>query len=1359
MTQAQKKGKRMTKHSASPKNPSHTGFFATLAAFFPSRGTTTPKITIVTTFVVLTAFLAFTGTALAAAPTVSSESTSPTVKPSEELRLEATVNAGEEAAGVTTECHFQYGKTSVIEPTVACEQGTPPGTLEGGEQGVTATVKGLKPGTTYHYRVVLKNTSGKIEGNPEAVTTLPVPSTEAASAIGATTATFHGKLTPFNSTEPPEYFFSYNVGEELACTNEHETGHETASAEAVTTKVTELQPNQKYTVCLLATNTLGNYEEDVTPKYFETLPAPPKIDSESASSNSTEATLFAQVNPNNEPTKYTFEYSTTEANKKLTGTIVTINGASELTGGTDQTAEVLTGAVLEAGKTYYYRVVAANAQSEIEPHPAEGEVQSFTTVPTPATDPVTAIGTTTATFNGHLTLSALATSYSFDYKLGGSECTGESSTSSTAATSASVSTPVSGLQPGRLYTVCLVTANAFGSQAGPAVTFKTLPETYVTDASSSSATLHAVLDPEGSTTTYSFQYGTNTTYGPETPPASAGSGSKPIAVEAHIQGLSAGTVYHFRVVGSVGAQAFQGADMTFTTQPEGSEFSLPDGREYEMVSPPDKYGGTIEPITHEGGVIQASENGDAITYVSVNPVVSEPPGNRALEDAQVLSRRGPEGWSTEEITTPHNDVGLFTLGKPAEYQFFSPDLALGLVEPKGETSLPPLSEGAERTIYLRNDNDCAPTRSERIPSTCYLALVTAANVEVPGSKIAQHEGEGLSEHPIFQGASPDLSHVVFKDFEPLTKGAGSNGLYEWAGGHLSLVSVLPGSAGPTGGSAVQLGAGAENEVVRHAVSNNGSRLIWRDEGALYLRDMARGETVQVDAPEPGGEGGGEAVFQTASSDGSKIFFTDYARLTANATVSLGADAADLYVFEVTSGEGEALAGRLTDLSVDPSFAKDGERAAVQGEIIGASEDGSYVYFVANGLIGDAEERGATPGDCKGQEPGRACNLYVEHFDGSGWEAPEWVATLSGEDFPDWSEDRKHLPGLTARVSPDGRWLAFMSDESLTGYDNVDVNSDVPDEEVFLFDAGSGSHPSTLVCASCDPTGARPVGVFDPRGGEGEGVRLLVDERVVWEGRWLAGSVPGWTSDEIYRALYQSRYLSDSGRLFFDAAGGLVPADTNGKEDVYEFEPAGVPAGERACSSASASSSEVFKPARAFEVELAAGKKEEGEEGAGCVALISSGTSSRESAFLDANATGGRDSEGNEGGGDVFFLTASQLVPQDDDEAYDIYDAHECTVSSRCVSQTAAAVPPACNNEASCKPAPETQPSIYGLPASATFAGESNFAPAGGRAINPVKKVATKKTVKCKKGQTKNKKGKCIRKKSKKKAKKSAKGRK
>ena len=38
-----------------------------------------------------------------------------------------------------------------------------------------------------------------------------------------------------------------------------------------------------------------------------------------------------------------------------------------------------------------------------------------------------------------------------------------------------------------------------------------------------------------------------------------------------------------------------------------------------------------------------------------------------------------------------------------------------------------------------------------------------------------------------------------------------------------------------------------------------------------------------------------------------------------------------------------------------------------------------------------------------------------------------------------AQDRANSAFLTARVSPNGRYLAFMSEASLTGYDNEDVN--------------------------------------------------------------------------------------------------------------------------------------------------------------------------------------------------------------------------------------------------------------------------------------------------------------------------------
>src|SRR5262249_12430754 len=150
----------------------------------------------------------------------------------------------------------------------------------------------------------------------------------------------------------------------------------------------------------------------------------------------------------------------------------------------------------------------------------------------------------------------------------------------------------------------------------------------------------------------------------------------------------------------------------------------------------------------------------------------------------------------------------------------------------------------------------------------------------------------------------------------------------------------------------------------------------------------------------------------------------------------------------------------------------------QGGVLGASEDGSYIYFVANGVLAE----GASPGKCVWQGvPSAKCNLYVVHNSGSGWEKPRLIGRLSNEDGPDWgvrptNRAEFKVVETTARVSPNGRYLAFMSTQRLTGYNNLDANSGQPDEEVFQFDAqGAGTG---LTCVSCNPGGAQPVGVHD-----------------------------------------------------------------------------------------------------------------------------------------------------------------------------------------------------------------------------------------------------------------------------------------
>ena len=303
--------------------------------------------------------------------------------------------------------------------------------------------------------------------------------------------------------------------------------------------------------------------------------------------------------------------------------------------------------------------------------------------------------------------------------------------------------------------------------------------------------------------------------------------------------------------------------------------------------------------------------------------------------------------------------------------------------------------------------------------------------------------------------------------------------------------------------------------------------------------------------------------------------------------------------------------------------------------------------------------------------------------------------VSPEDENSWYQDERFgladLSRISSRVSPDGQYLAFMSSRPLTGYDNTDAASGHADEEVYLYHApvNPAGETGSLVCASCDPTGARPVGVFDEQERP-----VLVDRGETWTGResgadsWLAGSIPGWDRAFGQGSQYQPRYLSDSGRLFFNSPDDLVPHATNGVEDVYEFEPEGL----GSCATGSSSGNSVYEPARAFEVE---GRT--GESSAGCVGLISSGTFSQESAFFDAS----------ENGDDVFFITEARLVGADYDNAYDVYDAHVCGGEGvPCVAEPVS--PPPCDSGDSCKAAPSPQPEIFGPAPSATFTGAGNM---------------------------------------------------
>ncbi|MDX6608250.1 MAG: hypothetical protein QOF85_175 [Solirubrobacterales bacterium] len=366
---------------------------------------------------------------------------------------------------------------------------------------------------------------------------------------------------------------------------------------------------------------------------------------------------------------------------------------------------------------------------------------------------------------------------------------------------------------------------------------------------------------------------------------------------------------------------------------------------------------------------------------------------------------------------------------------------------------------------------------------------------------------------------------------------------------------------------------------------------WTD-GQLRLVNVAPGNTETAPGAAFGAKVEGEQVKATLShaisADGSRVFWTSelgqvYVRESGETTREI-ADHAGKFLTASADGSKLLLSdGRLFDLGdEEPMVDLTEGKGGFQG-IAGQSEDLSSIYFI------DTEVLDETPNDQGALAKAGKNNLYFWREGKS-----HFIATPLPQDGPesdgvgDWAASPAQR---NAEASRDGRWLAFLSKAPLTGYDNTGLcKSDNaggflsgPCAEAFLYDSATGK----LVCTSCNPSDQRPLG----------NSRLRVIQSA-------AGSLP------------QPRYLTNSGRLYFDSRDSLSPFDTNdGVEDVYQYEPQGV----GTC-------------------------KRQG----GCVSLISAGHEPVDSNFLAAD----------ESGKNVFFTSRDQLTLRDKDELTDLYDARE-----------------------------------------------------------------------------------------------------
>ena len=295
-------------------------------------------------------------------------------------------------------------------------------------------------------------------------------------------------------------------------------------------------------------------------------PTAPTASTGSASSiTERSADVAGTLSSNGAATSFYFEYGTSSSYGSQTAT---------RTAGPKQSGATVSAHIsgLAPGTTYHFALVATNSAGT-----TNGGDQSFSTTTPPApgatTGSATSVTEKTASLTGSVTPNGTPTTYYFDY--GTSTAYGaQTQTRSAGAgnTSVNVSAPVSGLTPGASYHFRLVATSSSGTTDGTDQTFTTTAApapVVVTGAASSISGKGAILagsvTPNGTPTSYYFEYGSSTSYGKQTATRNAGAGTAAQDVSALVSGLTSGSGYHFRLVATNASGTTDGSDAAFTT--------------------------------------------------------------------------------------------------------------------------------------------------------------------------------------------------------------------------------------------------------------------------------------------------------------------------------------------------------------------------------------------------------------------------------------------------------------------------------------------------------------------------------------------------------------------------------------------------------------------------------------------------------------------------------------------------------------------------------------------------------------------------------------------------------------------------
>lgn len=992
--------------------------------------------------------------------------------------------------------------------------------------------------------------------------------------------------------------------------------------------------------------------------------AAPTVTVEDASSVSYQtAQVEGTVDPGGETTSYRFQYITEanyqqnvgNGNSGFEGAASGPSGSVEGSGAQAVSGE-LSG--LEPNTTYHLRLTAENAGGSVGTVAANTFTTQAVAAPAVTIAAASEVELRAAKAEGTVELAqndpAFDASCKFQFATHSdfSDATSVSCEPQTVLASeaqpVTVTANLTELTPNTTYYLRLVATNSGGTGEAVAPTFTTpiaapvVGSTFVSEVTTNAAKLRSQVNPSGAATTYRFEYGTTTSYGNITPlqgPLPADGADHPVSAE--ISGLQANTTYHYRLLATNSVETVAGPDATFTTFAEPSPYA---------------------PCPNDALRTGPSANlPDCRAYEQVSPVDKNGADAQGYPNAVQASESGDAVTFVSHAGLPggvgSQDFPFYLARRGAAGGWTSsgilPPSKLGIfIRVQGWTSN--LEHAYVSVGFLSETPLRAPSLVSRESETGAYSVVLpeTANPEAPISNVA--------------GASADGSKVYFQIVGVAAApgvGPESNNLFVWnrATGKVQVAGVLPGAdceesvCAPEGGAFAGSYAWITNNRGTGGISARyfvqDAHAVSEDGNTVYFTAGTTGQVyARLDAASPSARTEHISESQRASGDPNGPQPAIFWAATPSGSKAFFSSCEKLTDDSTAHSTGTECEGsepeQGQDLYVYEAATKDLRDLTVDG---GDPEGADVQAVLGTSTDGDYVYFVAN-GDLDGGGPGTLGNCVHEggeNYSGSCniyvWHngATSFVAPVNAvRGRVNWQPRSLGAGGGEKQSRVSANGTALLF---LSELDLSKYKSEGTGE-FYRYDASD----SKIVCVTCSRSGVPPASF-------GAALRSI---RAAGEGFRTS-------------AAFSTRNLSaDGNRVYFESVDRLVPADTNGLlgcaqgscRDVYQWEAPGT----GSCPPA---------------------------EDEGCISLISTGKSNEPSYFADASASGQ----------DVFIFSRESLVPQDQDNLVDVYDAH---VDGGLASQHVTSAPPCDPSSGTCQRS-STEGGAATVPGTSQFTGSGN----------------------------------------------------